>query len=67
MLGALGACATPGPQRTVDTACLSFRAISYAQLAPGQTDDPGNVADSPETVSEIERHNAKYDALCPLP
>jgi hypothetical protein len=34
-------------------------------LPAGVTDDPGNKADSPETVREIEAHNAKYDALCP--
>ncbi len=36
-----------------------------AELPAGVTDDPGNKADSPETVREIEAHNAKYDALCP--
>ena len=65
MLAALGACGTPVPPKTVDTSCLSFRAISYAQLAAGVTDDPGNVADSSLTVKEIEGHNARYDALCP--
>jgi len=35
------------------------------KLPKGVTDDPGNKADSPETVREIEAHNAKYDALCP--
>lgn len=65
MLAMLGACATPAPPRIVNTACLSFKAISYAQLAPGVTDDPGNVADSPQTVREIETHNARYDEICP--
>lgn len=49
----------------MDTACLSFRAISFAQLAPGQVDDVGNKADSDATVAEIAVHNARYDALCP--
>jgi hypothetical protein len=65
LLAATGACVTPEPPRTVDTSCLSFRAITYAELPAGVTDDPGNKADSPETVREIEAHNAKYDALCP--
>lgn len=51
--------------RTVDTSCTSFRPISYAQLPPGQVDDPGNVADSDATVGELDSHNAKWDALCP--
>lgn len=59
------ACATPAPLRIViDTSCTSFRAISYAQLPKGQADDPGNKADSAETVKEIDAHNAKWDALC---
>lgn len=64
MLGATGACATHEPPRTVDTSCLTFRAISYAELAAGEVDDPGNVADSKPTVDEIEAHNAKWDAIC---
>ena len=64
MLAATGACATVEPPRTVDTSCLSFRAISYAELPAGVTDDPGNKADTPETVGEIDTHNAKFDALC---
>lgn len=64
MLGVTGACATHEPPRTVDTSCLTFRAISYAELAAGEVDDPGNVADSKPTVDEIEAHNAKWDAIC---
>jgi len=61
----LPACATPAPQRIVtDTSCTAFKAISYAQLPKGQADDPGNKADSDETVKEIDAHNAKWDALC---
>ena len=64
----LCACATPEPLRIVtDTSCTSFRAISYAQLPKGQADDPGNKADSDETVKEIDAHNAKWDALCAKP
>lgn len=64
MLAGTTACATHELPKTVDTACLNFRAISYAQLPPGQTSDPANVADTPETVGEIEVHNAKYRSLC---
>lgn len=60
----LPACATPAPPRIVDSSCINFRAISYAQLTKGQADDPGNQADSDETVKEIDAHNAKWDALC---
>jgi hypothetical protein len=65
MLAATAACGTHERLRTVDSSCLSFRAISYAQLPAGVTDDPGNVADSAPTVAELEVHNARYDALCP--
>ncbi len=66
LLGATAACATPGPQRIADTSCLAFRAISYAELPAGAVDDPANEADTPATVEEIEAHNAKFDALCPI-
>jgi hypothetical protein len=65
MLAALAACGTHERLRTVDTSCSAFSAISYAQLPQGQTDDPGNKADSDETVKQIEAHNARFDALCP--
>jgi len=47
-----------------DTSCTAFRAISYAELARGLVDDAGNKADTPETVTEIQSHNARFDALC---
>lgn len=50
--------------RTVDTSCTSFRPITFAQLPPGQVDDPGNAADSAGTVDQIIAHDAKWDALC---
>ena len=50
--------------RTVDTSCTSFRPITFNQLPPGQTDDPGNIADSDGTVDQIIAHDAKWDALC---
>lgn len=67
MLAATAACATVEPPRTVDTSCVVFKAISYAQLPAGQTDDIGNKADSDQTVAEIDGHNARFDALCVKP
>ncbi len=70
MLAALGACATVGQSRIAppsDVSCALFSAISYAQMQPGQVDDAGNVADSDETVRQIEAHNAKYDTVCGNP
>ena len=65
MLAVLGACATREPLKTVSDTCLNLRALTYAELPEGATDDPGNQADTPQTVREIETHNAKYDAVCP--
>ncbi len=65
LLAVTGACVTREPQKIViDTSCLNFRAISYAQLPKGSMDDPGNKADTDMTVQEIDSHNAKYDTLC---
>lgn len=65
LLAVTAACATPEPRKiVVDTSCTSFRAISYAQLPVGMTADPGNKADSDQTVNEIDAHNARWDALC---
>ena len=70
MLCGLSACGTREILRTVDTACMSFRAISYA-IPPVQADgtrnvavDDGNRLDTPETVDEIAQHNARFNALC---
>jgi hypothetical protein len=41
-----------------------FKAISFAQLSPGETNDPDNRADSDPTVAEIVDHNARYETLC---
>lgn len=65
LLPLLIACATAERPKIVSDACLNLRAITFAQLPAGQVDDPGNQADSDETVAEIGTHNAKYDALCP--
>lgn len=59
------ACTQERPKTvTVNTSCLSFKAISYAQLPSGVKDDLGNVADSDATVTEIDAHNARWDAVC---
>ena len=63
-LAGLAACATPEHPRIVDTSCTAFQVISYAQLPAGVRDDPGNKADSEETVKAVDAHNAKWDALC---
>ncbi|GAD50905.1 hypothetical protein NT2_12_01640 [Caenibius tardaugens NBRC 16725] len=70
MLLALSACATPATPPIADSACLSFKRISYA-IPPVQPDgsrnvakDDGNQLDTPETVSEAQQHNARYDAVC---
>jgi hypothetical protein len=47
--------------------CVAFKTISFAQMKAGQVDDPGNIADSAETVGEVLEHNARYLALCPRP
>lgn len=52
---------------SVDTSCLAFKAISFAQLPAGVVDDVGNKADSDATVQEITVHNARFDALCGHP
>lgn len=70
MLLVVSACATPATPPIADSACLSFKRISYA-IPPMQADgtrdvakDDGNTLDTPETVAEISQHNARYDAVC---
>lgn len=67
MLAGLTACATREIPKIVDTSCTAFSRISYATPKAGQehADDLGNKRDTPETVTEIEAHNARYRALCP--
>lgn len=64
LAGATSACATLEPPKTVDTSCLAFKVIKFAQLPPGQTNDPENKADSDLTVDDIMVHNARWEALC---
>lgn len=71
LLGTLSACATRATPMIADSACLSFKALSYA-IPPKQADgsrdvavDAGNRYDSTLTVAEIAEHNARYEATCP--
>lgn len=61
----LTACGEAEPLRTVDTGCLVFKPISYANAPAGQADDPGNRFDTPATIAEIDEHDAVYERLCP--
>ncbi len=74
MLPMLAACSTVAPPKIVSDACLNLRNISFAQLPLAEREKPrpaqidkGNAADTPETIDEIQVHNARYDALCPKP
>lgn len=67
LAGATSACGTVARPAPASTACLALKTLSFAQLPPGQKDDPGNVADSPETVDEIVEHNTRWEALCRKP
>ena len=71
LLLAATACATPATRPIADSACTAFRTISYA-IPPLGTDgtravesDPGNALDTPETVAEVQSHNAAFRAICP--
>lgn len=66
------ACGTAEPPKTVsDVSCAAYNKISYAQLPPAQRAlpvdqqiDAGNKADSDATVTEIQAHNARHNAIC---
>lgn len=64
-LASLTACAGREPPKTVSDGCLIFKLLSFAQLPAGATDDPGNKADTSETVAQISEHNTRYEAICP--
>lgn len=70
MLLATSACTTREIPPIADSACLSFKRISYA-IPPLQADgtrdaaqDPGNLLDTPATVAEVAEHNARFQAVC---
>lgn len=64
---AASACGPAEPPRTAGSPCLMFKVISFAQLSPGETNDPNNRADSDPTVADIVSHNARYESLCSSP
>ena len=58
------ACATREIPVIADTSCASFRALSYAVPARDRPETAANAFDTPQTVDEIQNHNARWDALC---
>lgn len=69
-LAALTACKTPATPPIADASCVVFKRLSYA-IPPLQPDgsrnvasDNGNQLDTPETVAELQEHNARYGAIC---
>lgn len=66
MLAGLTACATAEPPKTASAACTALRTLTYANAKAGEerADDPGNRLDTPETVTEIQDHNARWRAIC---
>jgi len=65
MLATTSACATREIPVIADTSCTSFRALSYAVPARARPETAANMFDTPQTVEEIQQHNARWDALCP--
>ena len=68
----LNACATPATPPIADSACLTFRPISYAVPPRDETgerawtaDDARNEWDSRETVEQVQDFNVRYLATCP--
>jgi len=64
MLAMTSACVTREIPLIVDTSCTSFRALSYAVPAKDRPETEANAFDTPQTVDEIQSHNARWDALC---
>lgn len=70
VLLATSACATRETPPIADSACVSFRELSYS-VPPLQVDgtrnvadDPGNKYDTEETTKEAQDHNVRYRAAC---
>lgn len=63
---ATSACKTVESVRTVDSSCLSFSPLTYANAKAGQeaADDLGNKLDTPETVLAIAAFNRSWRAIC---
>lgn len=66
-LAMLSACATREIRTTVDTSCSAFRALSYAVPPKAKPETAENLYDTAETVTGIQQHNARWDALCRAP
>lgn len=62
----LTACGDPERPRTVSDGCLVFKPLSYANAPLGQerSDDIGNRYDTPDTIAEIDEHDAVFERLC---
>ncbi len=62
----LTACGDREPLRTASSACLVFKPLSYANAPAGQerADDLSNRYDTPDTIREIDEHDAVYERLC---
>lgn len=66
VLLATSACKTVESVRTVDSSCLSFSPMTYANAKAGQetADDPGNKLDTAQTVLAIAAFNRSWRAIC---
>jgi hypothetical protein len=64
MLATLSACITREIPVIADTSCTSFRALSYAVPSRQRAESAANMFDTPQTVEEIQNHNARWDILC---
>ena len=62
----LNACKTVESVRTVDSSCLSFSPLTYANAKAGKetADDAGNKLDTAETVLAIAAFNRSWRAIC---
>lgn len=49
----------------VDTSCSNFGPITYAVPSRTTPETADNRYDTPETVAQVQQHNARFDALCP--
>ena len=67
LCGTLPACATRETLKIADTSCTAFKAISFATPSKTKPETEANIYDTPETVSEVIEHNARWDALCTKP
>ena len=64
LLAMLPACATRETLRIVDSSCTAFKAISFATPSKTKPETEANSYDTPDTVTEVIEHNARWDALC---